>query len=312
MAVEIQLRRDTAANWTSANPILGSGEPGYETDTGKIKYGDGTTAWASLAYHGGSTPSDTNPLINGTAAAGTSLLYSRGDHVHPTDTTRAPLASPTFTGTPAAPTASSDTNTTQLATTAYVVGQAASVAPVMNGTAAVGTSLKYARQDHVHASDTSKAGLSSTNTFTGTSSFVGSTSVLSSIFTNAAEVATVSATAATGTINIDVSTQSVLYYTTAASGNFTVNFRLSSTTALNTAMSIGQVITFTFCVNNGATAYYNSAIQVDGTTTGVTTKWQGGTAPTSGDASAVDIYTYAIVKTANATFTVFAAMSKFA
>lgn len=46
----IRLRRDTAANWTSANPILALGEPGLETDTRQVKYGDGTTAWNSLAY----------------------------------------------------------------------------------------------------------------------------------------------------------------------------------------------------------------------------------------------------------------------
>lgn len=71
------------------------------------------------------------------------------------------LASPTFTGTPAAPTASADTNTTQLATTAFVVGQASSSSPAMNGSVATGTSLKYARADHVHPSDTSKADISS-------------------------------------------------------------------------------------------------------------------------------------------------------
>ena len=65
-------------------------------------------------------PSDTTPKANGTAAVGTETGYSRGDHVHPTDTTRAPLASPTFTGTPKAPTAAAGTNTTQIATTAFV------------------------------------------------------------------------------------------------------------------------------------------------------------------------------------------------
>ena len=64
-----------------------------------------------------------NPVINGTATAGSSSRYSRADHIHPTDTTRAPVASPTFTGTPAAPTPAADTDTTQLATTAFVVGQ---------------------------------------------------------------------------------------------------------------------------------------------------------------------------------------------
>jgi hypothetical protein len=91
------------------------------------------------------------PLIDGAAAIGTSTRFARGDHVHPTDTTRAPLASPTFTGTPAAPTAAVDTNTTQLATTAMVLGQASAVAPPINGVAAVGTSTRFARADHVHA-----------------------------------------------------------------------------------------------------------------------------------------------------------------
>ena len=124
-----------------------------------------TTALATTAYVVGQAGSAT-PLVDGTAAVGTSLRYARQDHVHPTDTSRAALASPTFTGTPAAPTAAADTNTTQLATTAFVVGQASSTAPVMDGTANVGTSLKYARADHVHPTDTSRAPLASP-TFTG-------------------------------------------------------------------------------------------------------------------------------------------------
>jgi len=78
-----------------------------------------TTGLATTAYVIGQAGSAT-PLINGTAAVGTSLRYARQDHVHPTDTSRAALASPTFTGVPAAPTATAGTNTTQLATTAFV------------------------------------------------------------------------------------------------------------------------------------------------------------------------------------------------
>ena len=81
-------------------------------------------------------------------------VHTVGD---PRTSNKADLASPTFTGTPAAPTAAVDTNTTQVATTAFVVGQAASATPVMDGSAAVGTSTRFARADHVHASDTSKA-----------------------------------------------------------------------------------------------------------------------------------------------------------
>ena len=146
-------------------------------------------------------------------------------------------------------------------------------------------------------------------TFTAQQTFSGSTSVLSSVFSNSAEVATVSATAATGTINYDVTTQSVLYYTTNASANWTVNFRASSGTSLNTSLATGQSITVAFLVTQGATAYYNNAVTIDGTS--VTPKWQGGSAPTSGNASSIDIYQYTIVKTANATYTVFASQTQF-
>jgi len=148
------------------------------------------------------------------------------------------------------------------------------------------------------------------NTFTGTQTFSGTSSVLSMVLNNVAEVATVSATAATGTIAYDITTQSVLYYTSNASANWTVNFRGSSGTSLNTLMSTGQSMTVAFLVTQGSTAYYNSAIQVDGSS--VTPKWQGGTAPTAGNASAIDSYVYTIVKTGSATFTVLASQTKFA
>jgi hypothetical protein len=148
------------------------------------------------------------------------------------------------------------------------------------------------------------------NTFTGTQTFSGTSTTLAAILTNAAETTTVSATAATGTIAYYTSSQSVLYYTSNASANWTINIRHSAGTTLNTVMAIGQTITVTHMVTNGATAFYNNVVQVDGTTTGVTTKWQGG-APTAGDASAVNCYTYAIIKTGAATFTVFAAVAKF-
>jgi hypothetical protein len=128
--------------------------------------------------------------------------------------------------------------------------------------------------------------------------------------TNAAEVATISATAATGTINYDITTQSVLYYTTNASANWTVNFRASSGTSLNTAMSTGQSVTVAFLVTQGATAYYNNVVQVDGSS--VTPKYQGGTAWAAGNASSIDAYVYTIVKTGSAAFTVFASQTRFA
>jgi hypothetical protein len=147
-------------------------------------------------------------------------------------------------------------------------------------------------------------------TFTALQTFAGTSSNADLKTSNILEVATVSATAATGTIDYDVTTQSVLYYTTDASGNFTVNFRGSSGTSLDTIMATGESLSATFLVTNGASAYYNSAVQVDGSS--VTPKWQGGSAPTSGNASSIDSYTYVIIKTASATFTVLASVTKFA
>jgi len=127
--------------------------------------------------------------------------------------------------------------------------------------------------------------------------------------TNTGEVTTVSATAATGTIQYDVITQSVLFYTSNASGNWTLNIRGSSTVSLNSFMTTGQSISIAFLVTQGATAYYNSALQIDGAS--VTPKWQGGTAPTSGNASGVDIYTYTVVKVGSASYNVFASQTQF-
>ena len=146
-------------------------------------------------------------------------------------------------------------------------------------------------------------------TFTALQTFNGSSSVGALKTLNINEPATVSATAATGTINFDVTTQSVLYYTTNASGNFTLNFRGSSGTTLNTIMTTGDSICVSFLCTNGATAYYNSAVQVDGSS--VTPKYQGGTAWTSGNASSIDAYNFVIVKTGSAAFTILTSQTKF-
>lgn len=128
--------------------------------------------------------SNDTPASTGTAAAGTGSTAARSDHVH------AIGASPALTGTPTAPTAAADTNTTQIATTAFVVGQAGTSNPPMDGTATPGTSLRYARQDHVHASDTSRAPLASpalTGTPTAPTAAAGTntTQIATTAFVNA-------------------------------------------------------------------------------------------------------------------------------
>ena len=190
--------------------------------------------------------------------------------------TYAPLASPSLTGTPVAPTAAADTNTTQIATTAYVVGQ----------------------------------GYLKSNTAASTYAPLTAANLVRPVLTSAFETNSVSATSATGTVNVDLSTAAVHYYTSNAAANWTFNFRGNGSTTLNSLLSVGQSATVAFLVTNGSTAYYPTAFQVDGVS--VTPKWQGGTAPGSGNASSIDSYTFTIIKTASATYTVLASQVKFA
>lgn len=134
--------------------------------------------------------------------------------------------------------------------------------------------------------------------------------VTNNIFKYIVEPTTISATAATGTINYDVATQSIVYYTTNATANWTINLRASSAATLNSLMSTGQTITVTFMATLGATAYYNSAVTIDGNA--ITPKWQSGITPNAGNANSVDTYTYAIIKTGNAAFTVLASQTRYA
>jgi len=125
-----------------------------------------------------------------------------------------------------------------------------------------------------------------------------------------AEKVTTEATAATGTVNYDVLTQAVWNFTTNASGDWTLNVRGDGSNTLDSIMDTGESITVAHIVSQGATAYYNSAFTIDGSS--VTPEWQGGSAPTEGNASSLDTYTYTIIKTASATFTVLASITQFA
>jgi hypothetical protein len=122
------------------------------------------------------------------------------------------------------------------------------------------------------------------------------------------ETATISATAATGTIPFDVITQPTLYYTVNATAAFTLNIRGNSTTTLNSLMPIGRALTVTFLYQTGTTAFSLSGIQIDGVAT--TIRWSNGTAPTA-VASNINSYTFSIIKTAASTYTVIGSFLRF-
>jgi hypothetical protein len=190
MAVQIQWRRDTAANWTAANPVLAAGEAAYETDTNKFKLGNGSTAWNSLAY-GGLSGVMNNPVITG------------------------------------------------------------------------------AGQETIVVSGTGFAGYT-----------------------------------------FDVISGAVQYITANATANGALAIRGNSTTTLNSFMATNTAISIILDITNGSSAYYPTSFTIDGTS--VTPKWNGGTAPTGGNASSIDRYAFTIVKTASATYTVYATQVKFA
>ena len=125
-----------------------------------------------------------------------------------------------------------------------------------------------------------------------------------------AEKVTTEATAATGTINYDVLTQAVWNFTSDAAANWTLNIRGDGSNTLDNIMDTGESVTIAHIVKQGSSAYYNSAVQIDGSS--VTPEWSGGSAPSAGNASSLDVYTYTIIKTGSATFTVLASQTQFA
>ena len=151
---------------------------------------------------------------------------------------------------------------------------------------------------------------SNSTTFYNGSSWEGFGDQTLATLTSPKEVNTIDVGPATGTVNVDVSTSSVLIYTSNATGNWTLNVRGNSTTTLNSIMSTGEQITVVFETPNGANAYYPTAFNIDGSA--VVPKWLGGTAPSSGNINSTDVYVYTIRKTGANTYTVLASQNKFA
>lgn len=243
MTSVIQVKRGTASAWTSANTVLAAGEVGFETDTKKMKVGDGSTAWTSLGY----TVTD-GDITGVTAGTGLSGGGNSGAVTLAIDSTVA-----TLTGS-------------QTLTNKTLTSPTVNTASITGGTL-VNTVVKGLEED-----------------------------------------VNVVASAATGTINFDVETASIWYYTSNASANHTLNFRYNSSTSLDSAMATGDAITLVWLNTNGTTAYYPNTIQIDGSA--VTPKVPA--AISAGNASSIDAYSFTIIKTASATFTVLETQTKFA
>lgn len=140
---------------------------------------------------------------------------------------------------------------------------------------------------------------------------VGQDTTLTNVLITAPrETTNIQADATSGAEILNVLAGAHMYHTSNAAGNFTLNVRGNSTTSLDSMLSIGQTITAVFSVTQGTTAYYLTALTIDGNAQ--TVKWQGGTAPSAGNASAIDVYSFAITKTASATFMVLGSQTKFA
>ena len=245
MPFVIQFRRDTAANWTSANPTLADGEMGIESDTNKYKIGNGYTVWNSLSYS--SLPANVlSPTV--VDAKGDLLVGTADDTVD-------------------------------------------NLAVGANGTLLIADSAE--------------------TTGMRWGSTVSGVTINNSVVQGLEESWNVAATAATGTVNFNTLTSTAWLYTSNASGNWTLNVRGDGSTTLDSLLAVGDSITVVFAVTQGATAYYPTAFRVDDSA--VTPKWQGGSAPTGGNASSIDVYVYTIIKTAaTPTYTVLASQTQFA
>jgi hypothetical protein len=273
MQQTVMVFASSAARTSALSGVLAEGMVSYLQDTNSLEVYDGS-AWIGAT-------GDITALTQGT---GISITSATG----PIPTVAIDSTVATLTG--------SQTLTNKTLT-----------APVISTIANTGTLTLPTSTDTI-------VGRATTDTLTNktlTSPAINTATITSPVVIGPEERTTVAATAATGTIAYDVLTQGVLFFTSNASANWTLNIRGNSGTTLNSILAVGDAITVTHLVTTGATAYYNNAVQIDGSA--VTPKYQGGTAFAAGNASSIDAYVYTVVKTAaTPTYTVFASQTKFA
>jgi hypothetical protein len=125
------------------------------------------------------------------------------------------------------------------------------------------------------------------------------------------ETVTANATAINANTTIDVLSGAVSYYTANVAANWTLNVRANSTTMLDAVMGTNDSMTIAYLATQlSSNTFYQSAMQIDGAS--VTPKWQGGTAPSAGNATSIDLYAFTIIKTAANTYTVLGSQTQYA
>ena len=174
-------------------------------------------------------------------------------------------------------------------------------------TSAANQSLSLTSFGDISATALAVSGKSNVNTLVVNSTL---TVVGTTVLAQAKEEVTIIGAGATGTINFDFLSQAIVYYTSASTANFTLNVRGNAGTTLNSVMNVGESVTVVVASTQGGTSWYLTGVQVDGTSTGVTTKWATA-APTSGGTNSVDSYSVTIIKTGSATYTALASLTKF-
>jgi hypothetical protein len=296
MQQTVMVFASSAARTTALSGVLAEGMVSYLQDTNSLEVYDGS-AWVGAT--GDITALTAGTGISISSATGPIPTVAIDTAVTADLTTAQTLTNKTLT-TPIIATISNTGTLTLPTSTDTLVGRATSdtltnktlTSPVISTITNTGTLTLPTSTDTL-------VGRATTDTLTN------------KVLLSPEERTTVAATAATGTIAYDAITQGVLYFTSNASANWTLNIRGDSGTTLSSILAVGDAITVTHLVTQGATAYYNSAVQIDGSA--VTPKYQGGTAFAAGNASSIDAYVYTVVKTAaTPTYTVFASQTKFA
>jgi len=272
MAVRVQFRRGTAAQWAASTAPLAEGELGYATDNGQIRFGAaGGSIWNNSAI---AAAGDINAVY-----AGTGLIYGA--------LTNAGGAS------------SGSAGIVELEVNPAAVLMASTI--TAKGDMIVGSGSAT----YVHLAKGTNNKFLTVDTSVTSSNLAWSNTLTNGILKAPLEQWSIAATVP-GTLN--ATTASAWYFTTNATANWTLNV-----TNVASLLAIGQTITVSAAVTNGTTGYYQSQLQIEGTNQ--TVKWNNGLTPatTGGSASAIDVYTFTILKTADTpTYVVFGSKTKFA